>query len=358
MNQAALACITQARTSLLLDNLYFGRLAMYLELVENRSIPTAAVDGKSLFYNPDFMLSLSKTLAVSVVAHEVEHCAMKHTTRRNGRAPARWNAACDYVVNAELKQCGFALGESWLYDKQFDGKSTEEIYELLPENHGPALDEILDERVNAEITEVEQSWQVAVAQAAYAARAQSNLPASARRMIAEMQEPKVDWREVLRDFFGNVNPNDYTFARPNKRFMSMGLFLPTLHGHSIGNVDVVIDTSGSITSKVLTAFASEITEIFDSTRPSRIRVIYCDAAVNHVDVFEQGETPTFNMHGGGGTDFRPPFAMIEKEGAAPDALVYLTDMYGPFPADPGFPVLWCATSKVVGPIGQTVHIDI
>lgn len=359
MNQAALTYVMQARTTLLLDNMYFGRLAMHLQLVERPGIQTLAVDGRSMYYNPDYVMSLPKKVMVAAVAHEVEHCAMGHISRRGGRAPGRWNSACDYVVNSELKECGFLLGEGWYYDPKYKGMAAEQIYEMLPENHGSGQDEIFDEAINAEATEIEQTWLVAVAQAAYAARGQGDLPGSAKRILEQMKEPKVDWREVLRDFFGAVNPNDYSFSRPNKKFMSMGVYLPTLHGESIGNVDVVIDTSGSITGKVLAAFASEIVEIFDTARPQRLRVIYCDAAVNHVDVFEQGDTPVFEMHGGGGTDFRPPFKMIADEGEKPDAFVYLTDMYGAFPdADPGFPVLWCATTKVIGPFGQTLHVDI
>jgi hypothetical protein len=47
---------------------------------------------------------------------------------------------------------------------------------------------------------------------------------------------------------------------------------------------------------------------------------------------------------------------MQAEGLVPDVLVYLTDMYGPFPRDPGYPTIWCASTDVKAPFGETVKI--
>ena len=93
-------------------------------------------------------------------------------------------------------------------------------------------------------------------------------------------------------------------------------------------------------------------------QPESLTNIYCDAAIAHIDVFEKHDTPTFEMHGGGGTDFRPPFEHVAAEDLAPKCLVYLTDGYGPFPKDPPpYPVLWLMITDVVPPWGEVVRID-
>jgi predicted metal-dependent peptidase len=135
--------------------------------------------------------------------------------------------------------------------------------------------------------------------------------------------------------------------------------MPGLYSERMGPIDVVIDTSGSIDGPTLNAFAAEIRAIANSARPEKIRVIYCDADINHVDEFGPNDDLTIEPHGGGGTDFRPIFAKNAADGYAPAALVYLTDLYGPQPADaPDYPVLWCCTTNVTGAFGETVKLEL
>lgn len=181
------------------------------------------------------------------------------------------------------------------------------------------------------------------------------LPKSLQRVVDDITSNKVPWREVLHRFVTERVNDDYSWARPNRMFVAFGAYLPSLYSEGMGHLDVVIDTSGSITREMLNTFGAEIKAIVAAVRPTRLRVIYADAAVNHVDEFLPGEEPVFNMHGGGGTDFRPAIAQAGEE--PPAALVYLTDMYGAFPSEaPEFPVLWVATTDVEGPWGQTVRM--
>ena len=101
------------------------------------------------------------------------------------------------------------------------------------------------------------------------------------------------WRNVLHEFFNTSSKDDYSWSRPNRMFAAAGLFMPSMSSESMGPVDVVIDTSGSIGEEQLNEFAAEIRAIVAAARPKRVRVIYADAAVNHVDIFEHGEDPTF-----------------------------------------------------------------
>jgi len=181
------------------------------------------------------------------------------------------------------------------------------------------------------------------------------MPGFMQRFVDDLATNKVSWRSVLHEFFNHTSKDDYSWSQPNRMFAAAGMYLPRMWSESMGPIDVVIDTSGSIGKEQLDEFAAEIRAIVTAARPARVRVIYADAAVNHVDTFEQGEELTFHAYGGGGTDFRPAIKFAAED--PPVALVYLTDMYGAFPDQaPEYPVLWCATSHVDGPFGQTVFM--
>ena len=47
--------ITKARTQLLLDNPFFGNIAMRLDLVETDQFDTMATDGKHILFNSAFV---------------------------------------------------------------------------------------------------------------------------------------------------------------------------------------------------------------------------------------------------------------------------------------------------------------
>lgn len=363
MNHDVAQQLTRARTALVLDQPFFGMLALRLKLVEDNKHKTLAVDGKHIFYNAEFVKSLSASLTKSALAHEVGHCVFDHMGRRGARNPRKWNSAGDYVINDTIKDAGFELGSSWLHNPAYAGMSADHIYSLLPDgddgNGGPG--DPLDEMIDAPGGDTEcdaTDWKIATIQAAASAKAMGKLPGSLARFVEEMTAVKVDWRERLRRFITETSRDDYSWLRPNRFFLNQGMFLPSLHSETMGEIVVAIDTSGSIDQPTLNAFGSEIKAIVSNARPKKTTVIYCDAAVNHVDTFEPNDEMHFDMHGGGGTDFRPPFEHVREAGITPVCLVYLTDGYGTFPATAEFPTLWCCTTDVVAPFGETVPIEV
>src|SRR6201998_1264875 len=136
---AADACearLKKARTALLLDHPFFGTLLFRLGAKPLRSIKTMATDGVSLFYNPDFWGTLTRTELQGTLAHEVMHPALQHHTRRGGRDRKRWNMACDYAINPLLLEAGLTLPKDVLVDHRFRGMSAERIYNLIDEQQG------------------------------------------------------------------------------------------------------------------------------------------------------------------------------------------------------------------------------
>src|SRR3974390_326922 len=152
MSNKAEIAIVRARTALLVDQPFFGCLALQLKLVEIQDdgwLPcrTMAVDGYHLYYYPPFVQKLSELELQGVIAHEVLHCAYKHFGRRGHREPVMFNCAGDFVINADLKQAKFTLPgqpigladmfgpptakpkQGHLFDPQFAGMGSEEVYE-------------------------------------------------------------------------------------------------------------------------------------------------------------------------------------------------------------------------------------
>ena len=125
--------IQTARTTLLLDHLFFGTLLFRMGAQPRSSIATMATDGVSLHFNPLFVETLSAAEIAGTLAHEVMHPALQHHTRRGGRNPRRWNMACDYAINPMLLDAGLTLPKDVLLDNRFRGMSAERIYNLLEE---------------------------------------------------------------------------------------------------------------------------------------------------------------------------------------------------------------------------------
>jgi predicted metal-dependent peptidase len=345
--------LQQARTTLLLDQPFFGVLALRLTLRQDDTCDTAYTDGNVIAFSSKFADTLSQDELVAVLAHEVMHCACGHPWRRDARDPQRWNVAADYAINALLRDAHFKLPDSALLDPQYDGKYSEWIYDRLPPNpphnsdngNDPSgMGEVRDAPATSDATEAD--WQQATKQAAEVAKAQGKLPGALKRELDKLTDSRVDWRSLLRRYVQDIARSDYSWSRPNTRYLVSGLFLPALHSIECGRIAVAIDTSGSIDQVLLAQFAAEVQAIAHELQPARVDVIYCDTEVNRVDSFERSEPVTIAATGGGGTDFRPVFDRIDQDGDVPAVLIYLTDLYGTFPdSAPEYPVIWAVSNS-------------
>lgn len=386
MSASAEKKMTKARANLVMGHPFFGALALRLKMVEDEKIKTASCDGTSIRYNPKFVDGLPLSKVQGLIAHEVMHPAFLHHTRRGARDIKKWNTACDHSINGILKNAGFDLPEGKFDGAQYTGMTAEHIYTLLPEedkddkgngggdgqgNGGgdPGGDGGVEDSPQSQNGGGSQSqqnheeaeWKVAVAQAAHVAKQAGRLPGEIERMMEELFVPQLPWKDILRRFMTEKCIDDFSWKKGNRRFIAQGLYLPSRQSDdAMGEMVVCIDTSGSIGQKELNEFGSEIKGIVDEVRPNKVRVIYCDSRIAHIDEFGPDDDLQFAAHGGGGTDFRPPFAWLEEQQIVPRALVYLTDGYGPFPEDePQFPTLWCINNHdVTPPHGEHLILDV
>jgi len=255
--------------------------------------------------------------------------------------------------------------------------STEEVYNRLPEDCegtgqgsdpgrcGAVLDAPSEsgnsQSSEAEMRQAEEDWKIAVKQAQQTAKMQGKMPAGMDRIIADLIAPKASWREILQFFVSAVSRNDYSWQKLNKRYLSMGISVPSLFSHELGEIVIAVDTSGSVDVPQLTEFASEISSILGEY-DCKVTVIYCDTQVyeNHVETFNQWDLP-LEMHpkGGGGTSFIPPFEYVSANMDKPTCLLYFTDgECDKFPPDPEFPVLWALNGPMREfPFGDVINIQ-
>lgn len=225
-----------------------------------------------------------------------------------------------------------------------------EVLDALGEDEQPAS--------QAESSRQMHEWAINAEQALCSAKACGHEPGGIERPLEQARQSEHDWRAILRDFIAATNPSDYRWAPPNRRFVSSGLYLPSVERSGVGEIVIAVDTSGSIGTQELEQFAGEINAIINEAQPESIRVIYCDAAVQAVEEFGPSEAIRLSPKGGGGTDFVPPFQWVEENGIEPKCVVYLTDLCcNSFPVAPDYPVLWVTDSHKTAPFGETVRLS-
>jgi predicted metal-dependent peptidase len=382
-SEKALKAISKARAQLILGHPFFAALALRLAVVEEPRAHTMAVDGKHLFYSPDWVNAQKPDHLVTIVAHEAMHCALHHPFRRGSREPERANIAMDHAVNLILKDAGFPMPKHATMDPKFAGMAFEQIYNLLPANppqqqgampdyggFGSVIDATSDDGKplpEAEREALERDWKVALLQAAQAAKAQGKLPGSLASLAEAIRAPQLDWRVLLREFIRAVAANDFSWRRPNTRFLAAGDYLPSLYDETVGPIAMGVDTSGSVSQAELDAVCSELNACLDTARPESVHVVYCDAQVHGHEVFAPDDWPV-KMHakGRGGTHLAPIWPYIERHDVNPVCAIITTDMQlgvRDLGDDPGYPVLFLSTgreSPIDGPLpyGALVKVEV
>jgi len=364
--------ISKAKTALILEHPFIGSVALNMPMSIDNSVPTAATNGKRVLFNEEFCNGLSDEELKFLVAHECMHPMLEHNFRRGERDTYKWNQAADYVINKLLTDEGIGkMPEQGLLDDNIykqGGGTSDGIFNLLPDTpqdgqgnggQGQPLDSCEDGQGSpAEVSQQQAEWKVKVAQAAQSAKMMGKMSAGLERLVDEILKPKVDWRDVLQRFVVKCRSDQRSWARPNRRFLSQGLYLPSVSGESLGEIAFAVDCSGSIGQDEINQFASEITTVWQDQRPTKVHVIYFDSEVSHYDEFGQDDEPVVKPHGGGGTAFSPVFNYMTEHGIEPVACIFLTDLCcDDFGDAPDYPVLWVSTHDDKAPFGEVVMME-
>ncbi len=413
----ALDLLEGDRLSLLSLRPFIGSLCMSLKLipvVDARCV-TACTDGRNVFFNAHWACNMPAEHRMAVLAHEVWHCGLLHFAREKGKMGnhALWNYAIDHEVNTLLRSDGFDLPPGCVIYEDHVGKSAEQIYKMLLTGALKPVGDLIDEHLSSEPSdhsgdgggnettirsedesgpggdhgtlwkfnegkhcvkidsdfrpdrddEVFREWKKKMSSAVQQASGRGH-DIGKYGWAIEILEPRVDWREILRQFVTPLFGGGRKWLPPNRRHVHSGLYLQSSRDEVLRLV-IAIDTSGSTSGEMVSNFVTEIFGIAGSFGNYEITVIQCDRRIQQVDVISPHSPPDvsegFQLFGGGGTDLRPPFDYVmDNVESSNIAMLYMTDGFGPAPeSEPEYPTLWVLPeggSMAPAQWGNVVHI--
>ena len=348
--------IVVARVGLLLRHPFFGNMATRMKIVDASDwCATAATDFRNFYFNREFFEPLTPRQVEFVVAHEILHCVFDHMMRHEGREQKIWNIACDYKVNGLLKRerIGDDPPVKFFYDPKYDDAwSAERIYDEIFEKYDDEeleqLGQLLDEHLDGngddtggnngdgspnyskeELREIRDEIKEAMMQASQAAGA-GNMPGEISRMIKELTEPKMNWRELLRQQIQSTIKNDYTFARPSRKGWQSGAILPGTNFDTTIDICIALDMSGSIGDSQAQDFLGEVKGIMDEYKDFNLKIWCFDTQVyNEQDFsgYNGDEISEYEIMGGGGTEFSVNWEYMKENDIQPKKFIMFTDGY-------------------------------
>jgi predicted metal-dependent peptidase len=386
--------LTTARVGLLLKAPFFGNMATRMQLIDASDwCPTAATNGRNFYYNKKFIEKLTVKKLEFLFGHEILHCVFDHFGRVGSRDPQLSNIAQDYAVNQILvdERIGDKITEVKIcLDNKFRGLAWEEIYDILYEQADKIsmpellkqLGDLLDEHIKegdgqggkdddkdgkgkpgmskADAQAIRDEIKQAMIQSAAAAGA-GKTPAGVMRLIKDMTEPKISWRELVRQEIQSIIRNDYSFTRPNRKSMHSGAILPGMKEATTIDIACSIDMSGSIGEADATVFLSEVKGVLDQFEDFKVNLWCFDTEIyNHKEITHDNahDLIDYEPQGGGGTMFEANWEFMKEQGIQPKKFIMFTDGYpcGDW-GDPDY----CDTIFIVkgntsaeAPFGQTV----
>jgi len=362
--------LTTARVGLLLKTPFFGNMATRMKIINADDwCQTAATDGRNFYYNTEFVKKLSTKKLEFLFAHEIGHCVFDHFGRAGSRNRQLCNISQDYAINQILadEKIGEVIDEVPIcLDSQYRGLAWEEIYDKLYEKADiqeitldqlmEGLGETLDEHINGdgaqgqkgedkeqdkdtrgkapvltkeEKQKIKDEIKEAMIQSAAAAGA-GKTPGAIQRLIKDLTEAKMNWREILRMNIQSIIKNDYSFTIPSRKGWHTGAILPGVKNDETIDIAISVDMSGSIGMDDAKVFFSEIKGIMDQYEDFNIKVWCFDTEVYNYAEFSQDnveELLDYEPKGGGGTEFTVNWDFMKENAIEPKKFVMFTDGY-------------------------------
>jgi predicted metal-dependent peptidase len=365
----------------------------------DETTPTAKTDGRNEVYGRAFVAKLRDTELAFLIAHEAGHKMYRHlsTWRKlydedHGLA----NQACDYVINLMLTNLdpnglviampvhreGPMIGRPiGLIDARFTGMNSKQVFDILKqekkdkgeggdgEGDGGLDDHDWDgakDMTEEDKKALERDLDQAVRQGLMAQKRAGKGAGGTDRELEELMEPRVNWREVLREFVKSTcrAKDASSWRRPNRRHLSTGLYMPSLIGEKVGHIVIAVDTSGSIGGKEIAEFLSEVKGVAEEVNPEIVDLIYWDSEVAGHETYESSAVASMvestKPRGGGGTSPSCVSEYLKDKNIKPECIVVLTDGYvgNDWGSEWTAPVLWAIVGggDMVAEHGKTIHV--
>ncbi len=347
-------------------------------------IPTACTNGRDVKYGRKFVDKLTEQELRGLILHENKHKAFRHLEIWKplwDENPRLANIACDHVINIQIHDedpqgTYVALPKGGCLDFRFRGMDANTVYKMLKdeqgkgggggEGSGEGFDqhdwESGEQMTREEKETLARDIDQALRQGAIlAGKLGGNVP----RDVTDALTPKVNWREVLREFIKSTcsDRDESTWRRPARRWIGQDVYMPSSISTAVGKIVVAIDTSGSIDGVMIGQFLGEMKSICDTVKPETLELMYWDTTVCRHETYDRNSFDNIlrstKPAGGGGTDPRCVSEYVRTKNIKPECIVMLTDgcVYSWGDTWP-CPVLWAITSKgITAPVGKSVTIE-
>jgi predicted metal-dependent peptidase len=360
--------LDKAKIGLILhkNSVFLSTIVFSLKHIEDFAIPTACTNGIELRINPTWFLEMTPLKRIGLLAHEAWHVAFDHITRAGDRHFPTWNKAADYVINNMLLDSSYELPDGGLSDPQYKGMSSEQVYAMLYSKEEEASNESYDMDISVpsdpeKVKEIQDQITEILIKATTQSRLMGDepgtVPGDVEMAIEKLTNPVLPWNVILQDYFSAFASNDYSYRRPNKRFLP-DYYLPRLYSEQMDHLVIAADISYSMVQS-FPIFITEMLGIRETVNPIRTTIIPFDTAVKEIKILNQDEKiEDVLFTGGGGTNLLPVFEYLKDK--VPTALLVFSDLLcRKIVEDPKYPVIWCCINnpKATVNFGKLIHLD-
>lgn len=312
----------------------FGNIVANTNFVCEQSVVTAETDGKDIYYNPDFINSLTDKEQTFVIAHEICHIAFDHIYRSEGKDSKIWNIATDSVINAFLKKDGLSIvkgaidiPEAIKYDaeeiynkllqekgnnnnvghdthsmwsKAIENKNKKEQSSIDSENSEQEIKKStqLGEKETFKQNKIERKKQLEELRESLVSMSHGFDSNKEVRTVKDIGISKtlIDWRRILKE----AVKYDIDWSYQNAE-VENGVVTAYLEELPRPETEIVLDTSGSIDENLLRNFLRECKNILQN---SKVKVGCFDTEFyGFTEVNNGTDIDNLEFFGGGGTDF-------------------------------------------------------
>lgn len=356
----------------------FKILINNIHFIENNGIKTACTNGNTIYYNSSFFQTLTKDEHVFIIAHELMHITLKHLSRLEERDMEIWNYATDAVINQILRKNGLPLVDGVIDCPDALSFSAEEYYEIV--KNRPDCEELmskyrhnkhestiathehwnekLSEELTDDLSEINEHNITEINKKLihddnqeYKNSIQEQGPTITSLGSIGKVSPIIDWKSFLQRKKKKVFSSDYNLN--NGFFNEEGIYKYPYELIRKSNIEILVDTSGSVDDELVKAFLQECKNIFDDYT---IKVgCFDNNFYGFQEIKRKNDLDNFIIEGRGGTDFNIAVNSFSKKASIK---IIFTDGYAIMPQK-NSDIIWVVYGdiKLNPPGGKVFYVD-